>query len=131
MTRHLLVIILLSGALTACKDIDGVYLPGCAAYAGDRIELHAGDVVWAKFTDEVRVNAAGEQIDPFPGYPRAGTYRLDDNVVTMVMGNGGTNVMFYLHADDGRLLLLTETQEKNWESSGQYEECALTRTMDN
>jgi len=130
MTKRLFVIILLSGALAACKDVDGVYLPACPAYAGDRIELHAGNFVWAKFTDQVSVDTAGEQINPFPGFPRNGSYQLADNVVTMFMADDGTIVTFYLQADNGRLMLLNEAQQAAWESSGRYEECALTRTMD-
>ena len=131
MSLRLFVIILMSAALTACKGIDGVYLPGCSAYAGDRIELRDGNFVWAKFTDQVKVDAAGERVDPFPGYPRTGTYQRNDNEVTMLMAEEGTSATFYLQADDRRLLLLTPAQQASWEASGRHDECALTRTTDN
>ena len=50
MIMRLFAIILLAGALSACKSLDGVYLPGCPAYAGDRIELDGHSFTWDKFT---------------------------------------------------------------------------------
>lgn len=125
---RLFAIILLAGALSACKSADGVYLPGCAAYAGDRIELDDGSFTWDKFTDQVKVDDAGNRVDPFPGYPMTGTYRVEAPVVTMVIADTGASETLHLHRVDGRLLLLTAAQQADWESSGRYDDCALTRS---
>lgn len=128
MNIRLFAIILLAGALSACKNLDGVYLPGCPAYAGDRIELNGGSFTWDKFTDQVSVDAAGERIDPFPDYPREGSYTLDGAELNVLMADGGSDATFYLHHDNGRVLLLTEVQQAEWETSGRHDECALTRS---
>ena len=123
-------IILLAGVLGACNSLDGVYLPGCPAYAGDRIELEDGRFTWDKFTDQVRIDDAGEPIDPFPGFPRTGTYAIDGDVLTMVMADDGTRETFHLQMDDGRLVLLTGAQQEQQQTGGSYDECALTRTTE-
>ena len=130
MTPRLFAIILLAGALSGCKSAEGLYLPGCAAYAGDRIELQDGRFVWDKYTDQVRLDAAGERIDPFPGFPRSGTYAINGDVLTLEVADPRSRETFFLHYDDGRLILLTETQQAEFESGGRYDECVLTRTTE-
>ena len=48
--------------------------------------------------------------------------------MTVEMADTGTRQAFYLHRLGDRLLLLTEAQQADWESSGRYDECALTRS---
>ena len=127
MNLRLITTILLVGILAGCKSAEGVYLPGCAAYAGDRIELRNGEVQWDKFTDQVDIDASGNRIEPFPGYPRRGSYRIDGQVVTLTMDNDVSETL-YLHVRDGRALLLTEAQHQALESGGRHDDCALTRT---
>ena len=123
---RLTVMLLCSLVLAGCKSVEGVFLPGCAAYAGDRIELRDGDFVWGKFTDQVEVDASGEPIDAFPDYPRRGSYAIDGNAVRMTMDTNESETL-YLHAHDGRALLLTDAQHRAVESGGRYDDCALTR----
>ena len=130
MTIRLLATLLLFGALAGCKSVDGVYLPACMAYAGDRFELKDGAVVWDKFTDQIRVDDSGEPIDPFPDYPQTGSYGLDGDVLTIVIEGAGTAERFHLHRDNGRLLLLTAAQQRAWESGGRYDDCVLERTTE-
>ena len=88
--KALSTILLTAALMAACSNgIDGTYEPACIAHAGDRIVLREGRFEWHKFTDEVRLDEAGERIDPFPGYPKSGRFELGryDQVV--------------FHADDG------------------------------
>ena len=122
-----LTIALLTGCILAgCKSVEGVYLPGCAAYAGDRVELHDGEFEWDKFTDQVEIDEHGKRIDPFPGFPQRGRYEIDGSAVRMTMNNNASETL-YLHVHDGRALLLTEAQHRAVESGGRYDDCALTR----
>ena len=71
------VLLVVATFLSACSDeIDGTYEPACIAYAGDRVVLAEGRFEWHKFTDEVRLDKAGERIDPFPGYPKSGSFEM-------------------------------------------------------
>ena len=127
MHLRLISALLLVSILAGCKSAEGVYLPGCAAYAGDRIELRNGKFEWTKFTDQVEVDAEGNTIDPFPGYPRLGSYEIDGQVVTLTVDDKAAETL-YLHARDGRALLLTEAQHRALESGSRHDDCALTRT---
>ena len=126
MVSRLTIALLLVGVLAGCKSVEGVYLPGCAAYAGDRIELRGGDFEWDRFTDQVEVDENGRRIDQFPGYPRHGSYEIDGNAVRMTSNNNASETL-YLHVHDGRALLLTDAQHRAVDSGGRYDECALTR----
>ncbi len=126
MTIRLTTTLLLVCVLAGCKSAEGVYWPGCAAYAGDRIELRNGEVEWDKFTDQVNIDEAGNPVDPFPGYPRRGSYEIDGQVVRMTMEDNASETL-YLHVHDGRALLLTDAQHRASEAGGRYDDCALTR----
>ena len=123
---RLTITLLLGCILAGCKSVEGVYLPACAAYAGDRIELRNGEFDWDKFTDQVDIDEKGARIDPFPEFPRRGSYEIDGSAVRMTMNNNVSETL-YLHAYDGRALLLTEAQHRAVESGGRYDDCALTR----
>ena len=120
-------LLLLVSVFAGCKAVDGVYLPGCQAYAGDRIELSDGQFVWEKFTDAVRVDEAGNTVDPFPGFPKRGTYQLDGQMLQMKIADENSSETMYLNRHDGRALLLTEAQHALWASSGRLDDCVLTR----
>lgn len=126
MVLRLTIAMLLFGVLAGCKSAEGVYLPGCAAHAGDRIELRNGGFEWDKFTDQVDLDESGKRIDPFPGYPRRGSYEIEGQAVRM-MADDNASETFYLHVRDDRALLLTEAQHQASESGGGYDDCALTR----
>ena len=130
MTTRLFAIILLAGALSGCKGVDGVYLPGCPAYAGDRIELEGGRFTWDKFTDQVKLDADGNPVDPFPGYPRTGNYTIEGDNLTLIMADDGARQAFHLYVDNGRVMLLTDAQQANLQTNGSHDECALTRTTE-
>lgn len=123
---RLTITLLIGCILAGCKSVEGVYLPACAAYSGDRIELNGGEFNWDKFTDQVEIDEDDERIDSFPGYPRRGSYEIDGNTVRMTANNNVSETL-YLHVHDGRALLLTEAQHRAVESGGRYDDCALTR----
>ncbi len=104
---------------------EGEYGPGCSAYAGSTITLSEETFVWDRFTDQIEISDDGKAIDPYPDYPKRGTYRIDGNRVDLT-SESGTDT-FYLHQQNGVWLLLTADENAIHESSGRYPDCPLTR----
>ena len=122
--RHF-VTVLAACLLTACVSHEGIYSPGCAAYAGSNIELHAGQFVWEKFTDSVVVDDEGEIVNQFPGYPVQGSYRIDGQTVIMETAAGEALANMYFHQRGERRYLLTAEQNEAWKKTGEYSDCPL------
>ena len=122
----LVVITLLSG----CKAVDGVYMPDCAAFEGSRITLSGGEFIWEKFTDQVIVDDDGNIINQFPDYPRVGTYRVSGQDLELTFTDDDTVTTMQIHERYGRLSLLTADEVAEWQRSGRYEQCVLTRELD-
>lgn len=112
--------------LVACKAYEGEYAPGCIAYAGSRISLDSGRFVWDRFTDQVTVDADGNVVDPYPDYPKHGTYTIEGDAVIMATESGESMETLYLHRDGDRHRLLTAEQDAEWKESGAYADCVLT-----
>ena len=109
-----------------CATHEGIYSPGCIAYAGSTIRLGEGQFTWEKFTDEVTVDDYGAVINPFPGYPLHGSYRIDGRTVYMESDTGEVMNKLYLHERGRRYYLLTSKQRDAAEKTGNFGECALT-----
>ena len=121
---RLLAVVLVMSSVMGCRAIEGDFSPGCAVYAGDRVSLHDGRFSWDRFTDARRVDTDGQPVDPFPDFPKTGSYTLSGNRVDLESG-GEVIASWYLHEDGDRLLLLSADQQAAWEASGQYPECPL------
>jgi hypothetical protein len=126
-----LAVVIIAVLLSGCLPHEGTYLPGCIAYVGDKITLGDGQFVWEKFTDERSVNEQGEIIDPFPGYPMKGSYRIDGQTVHLVPESGAAPQPMYLQDEGGRHYLLTVDEFAAWEATGSYAECALLLISEN
>jgi hypothetical protein len=114
--------------IAACKAVDGDYMPGCPSFEGDRVELDAGAVTWDRFTDEVRLDAAGNPQDPFPDYPRHGHYSLSGDILTIRLDGEDRPREFAVHDRDGTVVLLDAAQQEELDATGNVDGCALTRT---
>ena len=125
MQRHLIIATLL--LLAGCQSVDGTYRPGCVAFEGDEISLTDGTFVWDRFTDQVTVDADGAVVDPFPDYPRRGSYRVDANRVELEFADETAARTLFLVQEQGRLRLLTAEERSGYERSGRVPECALLR----
>ena len=123
---------LLSAALllSACAPHAGRYAPDCTAFAGSVVSLDGSSFVWERFTDEVRVDADGNRVEPYPDYPKRGTYRKEGNALYLEDGNGDAVATLYLHKDSESYRLLTVEEHEAWERSGEYARCALTRGVE-
>lgn len=115
--------------LAGCTSLDGIYYPGCPAYAGDKVELADGKVTWDRFTDEVRIGADGKPVDLFPGYPRQGSYSVDGKELSIELSGEDQPRRLHILVDGKRLMLLSEEQHAEWRRTGRYDECALTREI--
>lgn len=122
--------VLAAMATAGCQSIDGIYRPGCVAFAGDEIELDGGRYLWDRFTDQVRVDERGEVVDPFPDYPREGSYRLEKDRLLLEASGSGPRAVFHLLSENGRYRLLDEDQRQRYLASGEVDPCALLREDD-
>lgn len=111
--------------LCGCSSHEGVYLPDCIAYEGDRIHFADGHYAWDRFTDEILIGDDGEPIDAFPEFPRKGIYRVDGEDVYLMAENGKPIDHMYLHKINKRYYLLTEDQEGARNFSGELAKCML------
>lgn len=111
--------------LCGCKSYEGVYEPDCIAYEGDKIYFAEGQFKWERFTDAINIGDDGNPIDPFPDFPREGTYRIDGENVYMSDQSGVALDHMYLHEIKGRYYLLTEDQDYARDSEGELAKCVL------
>lgn len=111
--------------IAACANSNGTYAPSCVALAGDRISLHDGRFEWDKFTDEVRVDANGNAIDPFPGYPVSGSFTRDGDTLHLTPDSELSLPDLHLVESDGRRFLLAPAAMDEWRNSGRIADCSL------
>jgi len=128
MTHRSIAGIVLAVAASGCAGIDnieGTYAPACIAHEGNTVDLAGGRFVWNKFTDAVEVDADGNEVDPFPGFPVRGTYDRDGKVVRLNtdIGDLAGDLHLVRHAD--RIYLLTRAEFERWERDRSIDECAL------
>mgnify|MGYP000225825241 CR=1 FL=1 len=77
-------------------DVAGMYVPSCVAFEGSTIELTDRRFTWDKFTDEVTVDAEGNKLDPFPGFPVRGTYTIEDDELRLTTDVGELAAVLHL-----------------------------------
>lgn len=106
-------------------DVAGMYAPSCVAFEGSTIELSGDRFTWDKFTDEVTVDAAGNTVDPFPGFPVRGTYTVDDDVLRLTTDVGELAAELHLVRRPGQVYLLTAGEFEAWRRDGAVPKCAL------
>ncbi len=111
--------------LSGCLSHEGPYLPGCIAYAGNKITLGNGRFVWEKFTDAVVINDDGEVVNQFPGYPMRGSYRIEEQTVNLQPDSGDQVPGMYLQQHENSFYLLTADEFSEWEKTGNYAGCTL------
>ncbi len=116
--------------LSACAPHAGRYVPDCTAFAGSVVSLDGSSFVWERFTDEVRVDESGNKIDPYPDYPKHGTYRKEGSALYLETNIGDPVATLYLHKDAESYRLLTVEEHNAWERSGEYARCVLTRDVE-
>ncbi len=108
------ILLLAASLLSACGDeIEGVFEPACIAHAGDRVILKEGRFEWDKFTDEVRLNPAGERIDAYPDYPKKGKFVVGKYQNLVFTSNDGSSLddHYLLEYRDHWYLLTYEQNE--------------------
>ena len=108
---------------------EGVFEPACIAYSGERIELgqqHGkGRFEWDRFTDAVSVDAEGNRVDPFPGYPKTGSFVADGEKLTWTSDDGAALDERYLLDYRGRTWLLSYEQNEAVLDGEPMPDCAL------
>lgn len=119
--------VLVAISLCACSSIDGLYAPACIAYEGSEIELSGNRFTWRRFTDERKLDEHGEPVDAFPGFPKTGQYRFHNSQVDLIPDDGQSSVSFYLYDDAQGKYMLSNAENKQYQSDGGMPECALRR----
>jgi hypothetical protein len=125
-TRTILILLALS--LAACASNEGTYEPSCVAYEGDRLKLAAGRFEWQRFTDERVVNESGDVVEPFPGFPKSGTYRVNDDKLELVTNDGVRLDDWFVIEHAGQRYLLDAKQHNTFVDTSELPECALRFT---
>ena len=125
---HLPRILLLSTVVmfAGCKPVDGTYYPGCVAFEGDKIVLRDGTVVWDRFTDQIILDADGNEMDRFPDYPKTGRYEVDGALLHLNFDSDDFATTLHIHRSDDRVLLLNDDNMAEWERTGEMNACVLT-----
>ena len=111
--------------LSGCTSYEGLYAPACVAYAGSEIRLDDGRYVWTRFTDQVVVDENGNEVDPFPGFPRRGQYKKQDYQITLLGADGEPVHTLFLFRFDGDMYLYTAEETDEFESTGERPSCPL------
>ena len=97
---------------------------------GDRFVFSGGTFEWHKFTDERRIGADGELVDPFPGYPLKGSFVLQGPTVELTTAAGDRLEDHFLHERGDSLFLLTREQHATVTAGGEMPACVLRRGDD-
>jgi len=118
-------ILILAASLSGCLPDEGTFLPACVAYAGDKITLTDGQFTWEKFTDERVIGDDGEIVDPFPGYPLQGSFRIDRRTLHLESASGEQLPTMHLHKHEGHRYLLTDDEFAALQGNGRPADCAL------
>jgi len=111
--------------LWACTSQEQWYEPSCIAYEGDSVMLRAGRFEWRKFTDQVPIGTDGERVDPFPGYPKSGTYRQERDRVEFTPDDGSQLDDYFMITHRGARYFLSEKQHQKFIVDGELQTCAL------
>jgi hypothetical protein len=106
-------------------EITGTYLPSCVSFAGNSIELGEGRFTWDKFTDEVRVDDSGNVVEPFPAFPKRGSYAFDGDMLRLTTDAGELAGEMHVVRRPGQVYLLTAAEFDAWERDGTVPACAL------
>jgi hypothetical protein len=110
MTRRLALVFLACTFLAACNSLEGTFEPACIAFEGDKVVFADGRFEWHKFTDERLVDDNGNAIDPFPGYPLTGRYKVSNALVEFVAAEGAGPDDMFLFERNSDVYLLTRKQ---------------------
>jgi hypothetical protein len=127
-TRFRTVLIGLTLLFAACANHEGVYEPACIAYEGDTIELRNGRFGWQRFTDQRTLDADGNVKNPFPAFPKTGTYNLEAGRVELIADDGVPLDDWFIVTRSGNRYLLTSEQQKVFRESNELPDCALRLT---
>lgn len=111
--------------LCGCSTYEGIYQPSCAAYAGSEIKLGGGRFTWTKFTDEVLVDADGDRVDQFPGFPLRGEYNKTGQKINLISSDNEPPEAMFLLPNNGALYLYTADEMDRFETTGERPKCAL------
>ena len=121
----LLFLLAVAAGCAADTNIAGTYSPSCVAFEGNTIELSEGRFTWDKFTDEVTVDEAGNELDPFPGFPVRGTYVVEDDTVRLTTDVGELAGEMHMVRRPDQVYLLTAEEFESWQRDGEVPKCAL------
>lgn len=123
-------IVFLALLLASCANHEGQYEPDCIAFEGDKIVLRDGRFEWHRFTDQRTVDEEGNVVDPFPGFPRSGTYKRSGARLDFDASDGTQIDYWFVVEHAGQRYLLNPKQHNAFVDSGDMPRCALKLSAD-
>ena len=124
-------LIVLALLFSACANHEGMYEPACIAYQGDKIELQDGRFTWHRYTDERTVDNDGNVVEPFPGFPKTGSYRVTAGRLELTTDDNVRLDDWFIVEHAGRRYLLDAQQHNAFLEGGELPKCALEFTAAN
>jgi hypothetical protein len=124
-------LLVLALLLSACANHEGIYEPACIAYQGDKIELQDGRFTWQRYTDERTVDEAGNVVEPFPEFPKTGSYRVSAGKLELVTDDNVAMDDWFVVEHAGQRYLLDAGQHNAFLEGGELPKCALRFTAAN
>lgn len=114
--------------LASCATHEGQYEPDCIAFEGDKIVLRDGRFEWHRFTDERKVDSEGNIVEPFPGFPKTGTYTISKKRLKLSSSDGTELDDRFIVVHAGEQYLLTSAQHNTFVDKTAMPTCALKFT---
>lgn len=111
--------------LSACANHEGMYEPACIAFQGDKIELQDGRFTWQRYTDERTVDEAGNVVEPFPGFPKTGSYHVSAGRLELVTDDNVRLDDWFVVEHAGQRYLLDAEQHNVFLEGGKLPKCVL------
>ncbi len=115
--------------LAACASYDGDYSPSCPTFVANVVQLEKGAFTWTRLSDEVVIGDDGQPVNPYPDFPKKGSYEVDAGVVHMTTTEGKKLPPMYFHEAGEQLYLLSEVEHRSLGHTGEPPDCALLRVV--
>ena len=118
-------IIIVALLVASCANHEGQYEPNCIAFEGDKIVLREGRFEWHRFTDERKIDSDGNVVEPFPGFPKTGTYTIAKKRLKFSSSDGANLDDRFIVVHEGEHYLLSSAEHNAFVDGKAMPKCVL------